>query len=118
MNIASKKATSFTTAGGNILRIELELSTIDFIHAYSIRNGWPGKYEASAGGSALKGETPIQGAIRKLREETGIVTNDLKQIYHTISEWQHSIYYGYLCLTDCEKDSISLQKGEPYHING
>ena len=76
------------------------------------KKGWPGKYEASAGGSALKGETPIQGAIRELREETGIVTNDLKQIYHTTSEWQRSIYYGYLCLTDCEKDSITLQKGE------
>ena len=76
------------------------------------KKGWPGKYEASAGGSALKGETPIQGAIRELREETGIVAYDLKQIYHTVSEGQHSIYYGYLCLTDCEKDSIVLQKGE------
>lgn len=76
------------------------------------KKGWPGKFEASAGGSALKGETPIQGALRELREETGIVSTELKQIYQTVSEWQHSIYYGYLCLTDCKKDSIILQKGE------
>lgn len=76
------------------------------------KKGWPGKYEASAGGSVLKGETPIQGALRELQEETGIVTTELKQIYQTVSELEHSIYYGYLCLTDCIKDSIILQKGE------
>ena len=76
------------------------------------KKGWPGKYEATAGGSALKGETPIQGAIRELREETGIVATELTQIYQTVSEVQHSIYYGYFCLTDCEKDSITLQEGE------
>jgi 8-oxo-dGTP diphosphatase len=76
------------------------------------KKGWPGMYEASAGGSALKGETPIQGALRELQEETGVVASELTQLYRTVSEWQHSIYYGYLCLTDCKKDSITLQKGE------
>lgn len=76
------------------------------------KKGWPGKYEASAGGSALKGETPIQGALRELQEETGIVATELIQIYHTVSDWQHSIYYGYICLTDCDKESIILQEGE------
>lgn len=73
---------------------------------------WPGKLEASAGGSILKGETPIQGAIRELKEETGITATALERIYYTVSEAQHSIYYGFLCITDCKKDSIILQEGE------
>lgn len=76
------------------------------------KKGFPGKFEASASGSALKGEDPIQGALRELKEETGITATSLKQIYNRVSKTQHSIYYGYLCITDCDKDSIILQEGE------
>lgn len=76
------------------------------------KKGFPGKFEASAGGSALKGENPVQCALRELKEETGITSTSLEQINHIVSENQHSIYYGYLCVTDCDKDSIILQEGE------
>ena len=36
------------------------------------KKGYPGLYEATAGGSALKGEAPIDCIKRELREETGI----------------------------------------------
>ena len=71
-----------------------------------------GKWEVTAGGSALKGETPLMGAIRELKEETGLEAKDIKEIKRIIHDGHHSLYVEYLCVTDCEKDSISLQEGE------
>jgi len=71
---------------------------------------FPGLYEASAGGSALKGEKPYDAAVRELKEETGIEAKKLKQIYKCRSK--ATIFYGYLCETDCDKESIKLQEGE------
>lgn len=73
---------------------------------------FPGQYEASAGGSILKGETPYQGAIRELKEETGILTDNLDLIAITVDESRHTIYYNYKTVTDVEKSDIVLQKGE------
>ncbi len=70
----------------------------------------PGLWEASAGGSVIKGEEFEAAARRELLEETGIAAGDLEFIYKTMSK--ASIYYGYLCITDAEKDSITLQEGE------
>ena len=36
------------------------------------KDGWPGLWEMGASGSILKGETPLQGAIRELKEECGL----------------------------------------------
>lgn len=75
------------------------------------KEGWPGCWEVGAGGSALKGEKPEECARRELLEECGIKAGELRQIYHTRSEG-HAIHYGYLCITDCPKDAVSLQEGE------
>jgi ribosomal protein S18 acetylase RimI-like enzyme len=74
------------------------------------KESYPGKFEATAGGSALKGESPVSGAIRELQEETGIITDNLTQIYHTLSH--NTIYYEFLCITSCDKSSVTLQVGE------
>lgn len=71
---------------------------------------YPGMYEASAGGSVIKGENALEAAYRELKEETGIRSNELRQIYHCKSK--DTIYIGYLCETDCEKNSITLQDEE------
>lgn len=71
---------------------------------------FPGLFEASAGGSALAGERPYDTAIRELKEETGVEAAELEQIYKCVSK--DTIYYGYLCRTNCDKDSIKLQEGE------
>lgn len=69
--------------------------------------GW---YEATAGGSALCGEDTLTCAKRELQEETGITQGDLTEIGRCIIK--DTIYHQYLCLTDCAKDSITLQPGE------
>ena len=54
--------------------------------------GFPGCYEASAGGSILKGETSLQGALRELREETGIVAENLELVFRQVHKDAHAIY--------------------------
>ncbi len=69
-----------------------------------------GMWEASAGGSALKNETPFECAIRGLREETGIDSRDLIEVGRVTTS--NTIFVEFLCVTDCAKDSITLQDGE------
>lgn len=71
-----------------------------------------GMRELTAGGSALMGECPSDCAARELREETGIVSNNLKKLGTVVHDGHHSIYFEYLCVTDCDKASVILQKGE------
>lgn len=76
------------------------------------KESYPGYEELGVSGNVLKGETVVRGAFRALQEKTGIKATRLKPMYHLISEAQKSIYYGYLCVTDCAKDSIQIQEGE------
>lgn len=69
--------------------------------------GW---YEASAGGSALKGEDKISCVKRELWEETGISDISLEEIGRSVSG--DTIYFSFLGITDCDKASVTLQDGE------
>jgi 8-oxo-dGTP pyrophosphatase MutT (NUDIX family) len=69
-----------------------------------------GYYEATAGGSALKGEDALACASRELLEETGIETGELTPIGRFVSA--DTIYESFLCVTDCKKDTVKLQEGE------
>ena len=71
---------------------------------------FPDMWEATAGGSALRGESAMEGALRELREETGIVTETLEQLDWSLGKT--CIHCRFLCVTDCAKDSIKLQKGD------
>lgn len=71
-----------------------------------------GMWELTAGGSALKGETPIECAVRELREETGIVSCNLQEIRRIVHDGHRSIYVEYLCVTDWDKNAVVLQDGE------
>ena len=64
------------------------------------RKPWGGMWEATAGGSALAGET-------------GIVATDLTQVGTVIDpEIQRAIYVEFLCVTNWDKEAVTLQEGE------
>ena len=73
---------------------------------------FPGCYEATAGGSALQGETPLECVRRELLEETGICWNDFTLIDKTVFDHRRYIAYSYSCTVDWDKDAITLQEGE------
>lgn len=70
-----------------------------------------GMWEATAGGSAIKGENAYECAVRELREETGIDSRDLVEVGREAGGNQ-TLYVEFLCVTDCDKSSITLQEGE------
>ena len=71
-----------------------------------------GMWEASAGGSALRGESPADCALRELREETGIAAEALTELGLLRHNRQRTFYAEYLCVTGIAKNSIVLQPGE------
>ena len=74
------------------------------------RKHYGGMWEATAGGSALQNETPMECAVRELYEETGIPSRALTEVGRVLS--RNTIYVEFLCVTDCRKDSVRLQVGE------
>lgn len=62
--------------------------------------------EATAGGSALQGENPLECAKRELREETGILIDDFIEVGRVLHQKHQTYYVNYLCHTDVDKDSI------------
>ena len=70
----------------------------------------PGKFEASAGGSVIKGESELECIKREILEETGIDTDDITPIGEYRSKG--TLWYSFLAVTDCKKDKITLQEGE------
>ena len=74
------------------------------------RKHFGGMWEATAGGSALQGETPLECARRELWEETGIHATDLVNVGQITSH--DTIYMEFLCVMDWDKGSITLQAGE------
>ena len=71
---------------------------------------WPGVFEGTAGGSALKGEAPLEAAKRELLEETGIARGSFTPLFYDAG--RQTLYHGFLCETDWPKDQITLQEGE------
>lgn len=74
------------------------------------KSNFPGLYEATAGGSVYKGETALEGAARELKEETGLIAGALMPLYRIVRPG--TIYCGYCCCIDCNKNAVSLQDGE------
>ena len=73
---------------------------------------WPGCLEASAGGSALAGETPEEAARREMREETGLEPDAFELIGTTRRPGSRSLVCAYLAVVGCGKDAVRLQQGE------
>lgn len=79
------------------------------------KTGFSGEWEIGAGGSVLKGETAYEGALRELREETGVIAEKLTALNTISVVCENGVgvhYYMYLCITDMDKDAVILQEGE------
>ncbi len=79
------------------------------------KKGFPGEWEIGACGSVLKGESPYEGALRELHEETGISAEGLIHLKNITVVHCNGVgvhYYMYLCITDMDKDAVTLQYGE------
>ena len=73
---------------------------------------YPGCWEASAGGSALAGETPEECARREMLEETGLKAEKLELISVNFKPQSRSVIYAWLSVVSCRKDAVRLQEGE------
>ncbi len=76
------------------------------------RKQYGGMWEATAGGSALRGETAYECAVRELREETGIESADLIEVGREVNTENRTIYVEFFCETGCDKGSVAMQEGE------
>ncbi|MBO4309518.1 MAG: NUDIX hydrolase [Lachnospiraceae bacterium] len=76
------------------------------------RKCYPLMWEASGGGSALQNESPMECGKRELFEETGIKSENLKEMGREVNPVTRSAYVDFFCETDCDKESIVLQDGE------
>ncbi|MGN0778230.1 MAG: NUDIX domain-containing protein [Aristaeellaceae bacterium] len=71
---------------------------------------YPGCWEVTAGGSALKGEDALTCARRELLEETGLVCDALTFVGQEVVPG--TIYRVYGCVVDVDKSAVRLQEGE------
>ena len=71
-----------------------------------------GRWEATAGGSALRGESPEDCARRELFEETGIRAGRLTELARAVSRTGPAVQVDFFCETDCGKRDVVPQEGE------
>lgn len=71
-------------------------------------------YWEVTGGSILKNETPLLGALRELKEETGIKVDEegMIPIYTQRYSKYHTIFKGFMTVIDKNKVTIKLQDQE------
>lgn len=75
------------------------------------KHDWPNLWENTAG-SVLAGETSLEGALRELREETGIIAAP-EELHLIGSECGRSAFGDcYLLRRDLHREDIILQPGE------
>ena len=71
---------------------------------------YPGCWEVTAGGSALKGEDALTCVRRELLEETGLACEEFTFAGRVVIPG--TIYMVYTCTVDGNKASVRLQEGE------
>ena len=63
------------------------------------KKAYPGYLEATAGGSALRGEDALACMCRELREETGITNATLTLVAHSRDDEENALFFSYLALS-------------------
>ena len=89
-------------------------ASILFMKRAADKPSYPSYWEASAGGSALLGEQPLEAVLREVAEETGLTLQpDSLICYHRfIADEDHCLFHCYLAETAVDQAAISLQEGE------
>ncbi|MGT2846249.1 NUDIX hydrolase [Streptococcus massiliensis] len=78
---------------------------------------YPLYYECGAGGSVLQGESSQAAAYRELKEETGLVPEELTLIAKETSVKDQCHFDYYLAQVSGDKENICYQKGETdFHL--
>ncbi len=78
----------------------------------SQKEKFAGFYEATAGGSALKGEDALQCVTRELKEETGVTAVSYEEIAFNVFEDGSCLFHSFLAITDCKKEAVTVLEGE------
>jgi len=77
------------------------------------KRGWPGRWDITAGGSVLAGETSQQGAARELREEVGVDLDLTGQRPHLTLTGPTAFYDYYVAdVGDLDPAGLTLQAEE------
>ena len=72
---------------------------------------FPNKWEPT-GGAALAGETSVEGAVRELREETGISVSESELFLLGTQQREFDFMDAYLLHCDISVSGLTLQEGE------
>lgn len=76
------------------------------------KKDWAGKWDISAGGSVISGETSGEGASRELFEEIGIKA-DLAKVHPAFTTYWENIFDDYYVISGCpELSELKLQRRE------
>lgn len=75
------------------------------------KNDLPDEWENTAG-SVLAGETSLEGAIRELREETGIAADPDEMVLFYTCRGENSFANSYLLRRDVNIEDLVFQEGE------
>lgn len=73
---------------------------------------FPGRWEATAGGSALPGEDALRCVRRELREETGLEAESFREVALHIYDEDHCRFHSFVAETAADKSAVVLQPGE------
>ena len=72
----------------------------------------PGRWELTAGGSALKGEDALICIRRELFEETGLRCDRFTEVFTLPRDDSGSLFTLFFARTDCDPASVRMQAGE------
>ena len=78
------------------------------------KKSYPNKWDMGCSGHIISGETPLEGAIREIKEELGIETNkeDYKYIFEYVFDSTHEIGETFLLKINKSIDEIKIDESE------